>query len=129
MNVLFSLEISCIEEENHKNYWAVYPIGLFRSAEEVDAVIKRLVTDGGKFSEPDCEARISKVEVVGDGVIPECVYRFWGQNIDGAIEGDTIESPCYVDKSIAIEALIKAKEKTPRQQWRLETHFIGKCNW
>lgn len=46
MKVLLSLSISCITPEN---YSAEYTIGLFKSAEEVEAVIKRLMNDGGFF--------------------------------------------------------------------------------
>lgn len=126
MNVLFNLCISCLTPEN---YWTEYPIGLFKSVEEVDAVIKRLISGGGKFSEPDCKVEILEVEVVGECKNTEYVYRFYGQNIDSPFEGEIIESLCYIDKSTAIQELVKAKKSTPRQEWRLETHVIGKCNW
>ena len=47
MNVLFSLDISFIEEEN---YWAEYHIGLFKSTDDIDTVLKRLMNDDGRFS-------------------------------------------------------------------------------
>ena len=125
MRVLFSLCISCITEEN---YWAEYFIGLFQSVEDANAARKRLMSDCGQFSKPDCKSRISEIELIGDAVV-EQVYRFYGQNIDSSFEGDIVESSCYVDKSTAIEELMKAKKQTPRQQWNLETHIIGKCNW
>lgn len=124
--MLFSLCISCITEEN---YWTEYPIGLFKSTEDIDAVIKRLMSEGGKFSGPDCKAKISEVKMVGELLDQEYVYRFYGQNIDSSLEGDMIESPCYIDKSTAIKELMKAKKCTPRQQWNLETHRVGECNW
>ena len=126
MNVLFHLCIGRITEEN---YWAEYSIGLFNSNEEVGNVIKRLMSDGGPFSEPNCEARISEIEVVGEGVNMECVHRFYGQNIDSSLEGDLIESAYYADKSTAIQELMNAKKNTPRQQWHLETCKVGQCNW
>ena len=126
MKILFGLSIICFTGENYR---AEYPIGLFKSACDVDAVIKRLMSDGGRFSETDCESRIIEVEVVGEDVDVECVYRFYGQNIDASHEGDVIESPCYIDKSTAIQELMNAKKHTPRQQWNLETHIVGKCNW
>lgn len=126
MNVLLSLCISCISEENYRTE---YPIGLFKTAEDVEAVIKRLMSEGGKFSEPNCEVQISKVEIVGEGFDIECVYRFYGQNINLSIKEGIIESPCYIDKSTAIQELMKAKKRTPRQQWTLETYIVGKSNW
>ena len=126
MSVLFSLDISCVTEEN---IWAEYHIGLFQSTTEVDIVKNRLMTDGGKFSKPDCKARVSEVKVVGDDVDIEYVYRFWGQNIDSDIDECIIESACYIDKSTAIKDLLEAKEHTPRQQWRMQTCIVGKSNW
>lgn len=126
MRVLFSLCIGCITEEN---YWAEYLIGLFQSVEDADAARKRLMIDCGQFSKSDCKARIYEVELIGDADVIEQVYRFYGQNIDSSLEGNIVESPCYVDKSTAIEELMKAKKQTPRQQWNLEIHIIGKCNW
>ncbi len=126
MDFLLSLYISCITPEN---YLAEYHIGLFTSTEEVDTVIKRLTSDGGKFFKSHCKARIEKIKVVGENQNIECVYRFYGQNIDSSADGDIIESPCFVDKSVAVEELMKAKRETPRQKWNLETHIIGKSNW
>ena len=126
MDVLLSLSISCVTPEN---YWAEYPIGFFASAEEIDVVVKRLMSGSGKFTESHCKVRIEEVEVVGENDITECVYRFYGQNIDSSVEGDIIESPCYLEKSTAIQELMKAKSNTPRQQWHLETHIVGKCNY
>ena len=51
----------------------------------------------------------AEVEVVGESDSVECVYRFYGQNIDSSVEGDIIESPCYLEKSTAIQELMKAK--------------------
>ena len=75
------------------------------------------------------EHEIEEVEVVGESDNVECIYRFYGQDIDSSVEEDIVESPCYVEKSTAIQELMKAKRNTPRQQWRLETHIIGKCNY
>lgn len=126
MKVLYNLCISCLTEEN---YWAEYPIGLFKSTDDVDVIIKKIMSAGGKFSQSNCKPRISEVEVVGESVDIDCVYRFYGQNIDSSLKGEIIESPCYIDKSTAIHELMNAKKYTPRQQWYLETHMIGKCKW
>ncbi|MBR3594030.1 MAG: hypothetical protein IKL44_05065 [Clostridia bacterium] len=126
MDTLLSLFISCVTPENYR---AEYFIGLFTSSEEIDVVVKKLISSNGKFSEPNCNVRIEEVEVVGESDSVECVYRFYGQNIDSSVGGDIIESPCYVEKSTAIQELMKAKMDNPRQQWRLETHVIGKCNY
>lgn len=125
MNCLFNLCFSCITKEN---YWAEYPIGLFKTKEDVNAVINALTKDGGRFSNIDCKTRISKIEVIGENTDYDRVYRFYGQNIDSSDE-DIVESPCYIDKSAAIQELIKAKAITPRQQWNLETHIIGKTTY
>lgn len=101
MNVLFSLCISCITEED---YQTEYPIGIFRNIEDVNSVAKRLMSDSGRFSKPDCEANISEIEIIGESDTVECVYRFYGQNISSS-EGDIIESPCYTDKSTAIQKI------------------------
>ncbi len=126
MNFLFRLSISCITSEN---YWTEYPIGLFATAEEIDVVVKRLMRNNGSFSGSHCEVRIEEVAVVGERDNVECVYRFYGQNIDSSVEGDIIESPCYVEKLTAIQEMMQAKRNTPRQQWYLETHIIGKSNY
>ena len=86
-------------------------------------------SDGGKFSESHCKTKFEKIKVVGECKNVECVYRFYGQNIDSSAADDIIESPCFVDKLVAIEELMKAKKETPRQKWHLETHVIGKSNW
>lgn len=125
MRVLFSLYISCITEEN---YWAEYLIGLFQSAKDAEVEKKRLMGKGSLFSKPNCKARICEIELIGELTVIEQVYRFYGQNLDSSCEGDIVESACYTDKSEAIEALIKAKKHTPRQQWNLETHKVRKCN-
>ena len=126
MAVLLRLSISCVTPEN---YWAEYPVGFFTSLEEIEVVVKRLTSSNRNFSESRCEVRIEEVEVVGESDNIECVYRFYGQNIDSSVEGDIIESACYSEKSTAIKELITAKRNTPRQQWNLETHIIGKCNY
>ena len=126
MNVLFSLSISCITAEN---YWAEYPIGFFATAEEIDVVVKRLMSNNGKFSKDNCKVRIEEIKVIGERDSVECVYRFYGQNIDSSVEGDIIESPCYVEKMTAVQELMQAKRNTPRQQWHFETHIIGKSNY
>ena len=126
MNTLLSLSISCITPEN---YWAEHFVGFFTSAEEIDVVVKKLISSNGNFSDSDCKVKIDEIQVVGESDSVECVYRFYGQNIGSSVEGDIIESPCYVEKSIAIQELMKAKKNTPRQQWHLETHIIGKCNY
>ncbi len=125
MNVLFSLCISRITEENYR---AEYPIGLFRSAEDADKTAKRLMRDGGRLSTPDCRATVTTVEVVGKNTDTDCVYRFYGQNVDASADGDIIESPCYTDKQTAIAELMKAKQSTPRKHWSLETLVVGKSN-
>ena len=126
MDALLSLSISCVTPEN---YWVEYLIGFFTSAEEIDVVVKKIISSSGNFSEPGCKVKIEEVEVVGESDRVECVYRFYGQNVDPLVEGDIIESPCYVEKSTAIQEMMKAKRNTPRQQWRLEAHIIGKCNY
>ncbi len=127
MRALFSLCISCITEEN---YWAEYHIGLFKSIEDVEAIIKRLMSDNGKFSKPDCKARISEVEIVGDCDNIECVYRFYGAAFDSSSEKDIVESPCYVYKSTAIEEFIKAKKEYPlAKQWFMKSHIVGECKY
>lgn len=126
MNYLFSLYISFITPEN---IWTEYPIGIFTSTREIYEIIERLTNDGGKFSDPRCKTRIEKIDVVGESENIECVYRFYGQNTDSSVAGDIIESPCFVDKSVAIDELMKAKRETPRQNWQLETHIVGKSNW
>ena len=113
MDNLFELSISCITEEN---YWIEYSIGIFKSTEDIDTVIKRLMSKDGKFFDSDCEVHISEIEVIGEGVDIESVYRFWGQNRDKSFEGDIVESPCYIDKRTAIQELLKTKKNTPQQQ-------------
>ena len=86
------------------------------------------MSDNGTFSESSCDIRIEEIEVVGESNNIECVYRFYGYSIDSSSEED-IESPCYAEKSVAIQELVKAKKNTPRHKWELQTHIVGKCNW
>lgn len=72
MNLLFSLSISCITSEN---YWAEYPIRLFATAEEIDVVVKRLMSNRENFSKDNCKVRIEEVKVVGERDNVECVLR------------------------------------------------------
>ena len=126
MNVLYDLHISHMVEECGREYWAEPHVGTFMTKEDAIAVMKRVMSEGGPFSEPDCQARIQEVEVIGDIQNIECVYRFYGMNIDSSLDQDIIESPYYVDKPTAIQEYIKAKKVTPRQTWSLDTYKIGK---
>ena len=125
MNVLYDLHISRMVEECGREYWAEPHVGIFMTKEDAIAVMKRVMSEGGPFSEPDCQARIQEVEVIGDIQNIECVYRFYGMNIDSSLDQDIIESPYYVDKPTAIQEYIKAKKNTPRQKWSLDTYKIG----
>ena len=125
MNVLYDLHISHMVEEFGREYWAEPHVGTFMTKEDAIAVMKRVMSEGGPFSEPDCQARIQEVEVIGEIQNIECVYRFYGMNIDSSLEQDIIESPYYVDKPTAIQEYIKAKKNTPRQKWSLDTYKIG----
>ena len=125
MNVLYDLHISHMVEECGREYWAEPHVGTFMTKEDAIAVMKRVMSQGGPFSEPDCQARIQEVEVIGDLKDIEYVYRFYGMNIDSSLEGDIIEGPYYVDKPTAIQEYIKAKKTTPRQKWSLDTYKIG----
>lgn len=119
----------CISSITPNNYEKEYFIGLFKSADEVNEVIKRLSGENGKFSEPNYKAKIQEIEVIGESDNIERVYSFYGQNIDSSLDSDIIESPYYTDKSTAIQELIKAKKNTPRQNWNLETHIVGRSNY
>ena len=125
MNVLYDLHISHMVEECGREYWAEPHVGTFMTKEDAIAVMKRVMSEGGPFSEPDCQARIQEVEVIGDIQNIECVYRFYGMNIDSSLDQDIIESPYYVGKPTAIQEYIKAKKNTPRQKWSLDTYKIG----
>lgn len=129
MSFLFDLYISHIEEEDSREYEAYYHIGTFRTKEDADVAKKTVMSNGGLFSEPNCNSSIQNVEVIGGTGNIDCVYRFWGQNFDPSLEGDRIDSPYYTDKPTAIQEFINAKKNTPRQRWGMDTYKIGKYNW
>ena len=121
MNILYDLFISLIEEECGKEYWTEHLVGTFKTKEEAITVMKEAMSEGRPFSKPECESRIQEVELIGEIIDGNSVYRFFGYNH----KGDMIESPYYTDKDTAIQAFLKEKKSTPGRGWCLNTYKLG----
>ena len=106
MNILYDLYISITEEECGKEYCTEHLIGTFKTKEEAITAMKEAMSEGRPFSIPECEPRIHEVELIGEIMDGNSVYRFFGYNKDG----DIICSSYYAEKATAIQDLIKAKK-------------------
>ena len=91
MNILYDLYISLTEEECGKEYWTEHLVGRFKTKEEAITAMKEAMSEGRPFSKPECESRIQEVELIGEIIDGNSVYRFFGYNQ----EGDMIKSPYY----------------------------------
>ena len=121
MNILYDLYISLTEEECGKEYWTEHLVGTFKTKEEAITAMKEAMSEGKPFSKPDCEPRIQKVELVGEILNINSVYRFFGYNKDG----DIICSSYYAEKDTAIQDFIKAKKNICGYNWSLNTYKLG----
>ena len=121
MNILYDLYISLTEEECGKEYWTERLVGTFKTKEEAITAMKEAMSEGQPFSKPECESRIQEVELIGEIIDGNSVYRFYGYNQEGYM----IEGPYYTDKDTAIQAFIREKKNTPGRGWRLDTYKLG----
>ncbi|MBQ7291966.1 MAG: hypothetical protein IJW76_09665 [Clostridia bacterium] len=121
MNILYDLYISCTEEECGKKYWAEHLIGTFKTKDKATTTMKKVMSEGKPFSKPDCEPRIQEVELVGEILNVDSVYRFFGYNKDG----DIICSSYYAEKATAIQDFIRAKKNNYGRDWSLNTYKLG----
>lgn len=121
MNILYDLYISITEEECGKEYWTEHLIGTFKTKEEAITAMKEAMSEGRPFSILECEPRIHEVELIGEIMDGNSVYRFLGYNQ----EGEMIESPYYAEKDTAIQAFLMKKKNTPGQGWCLNTYKLG----
>ena len=121
MNFLYDLYISRTEEECGKKYRAEYLIGTFQTKDDATTAMKEAMSEGKPFSKPDCEPRIQEVELVGEILNINSVYRFFGYNKDG----DIICSSYYAEKATAIQDFIKAKKNICGHNWSLNTYKLG----
>ena len=121
MNILYDLYISLTEEECGKEYWTEHLLGRFKTKEEAITAMKEAMSEGRPFSKPECESRIQEVELIGEIIDGNSVYRFFGYNQ----EGDMIKFPYYTEKATAIQAFLREKKNTPGRGWCLNTYKLG----
>lgn len=107
-----------------------FHIGLFASQEEAASVSTRYRQEKPGFNQPEITSSITEVHLLDASEIPHCVYRWQGWNVDDDLdECDILESACYADEATAQRSLALAQRDTPRQEWILNRHVIGQCDW
>ncbi|MBQ2996030.1 MAG: hypothetical protein IJE22_02185 [Oscillibacter sp.] len=125
MNKLFCLIFYTCRDGDYREG---FHIGLFKSREEAKAIELRYRKEVAGFKA--CDAEITAVPVIGAYTDEAIVYRYvgWNENEDFD-EVDLIESACYMDLTEAEADYKKAQSATPRQEWVLNRHTIGQCDW
>ena len=127
MRELFCLTFYNRSNENDRGG---FHIGLFRSPEEARAVELRYRKEVAGFKDHICEAEITAVPVRGIYSGEKCVYRYTGWNENKDFDAvDIVESDCYIDPAEAEADYKKAQSVSPRQEWALDHHVIGACDW
>lgn len=107
-----------------------FHIGLFATREEAEAVAARYAAEVPGFRDYDCITRVTPFPVIGGTAHTTQVYRFQGWNWDeDKDEIDILVSSCFTDAAEAEAALEIAKRSTPRQEWVMNCHVIGQCDW
>lgn len=125
MKSLFRICIRYNESENGHEYPVEHLIGFFHSLQEA----KTIANSNEWMSLPAYQAIVTEVSLLDADTDIEYLYSFYGQNIDPSLSDDLIESPYYANKANAIQEMIKAKKRTPRQQWELQTYKVGEPIW
>ena len=110
-----------------------FHIGLFATCEEAESVKEHYRKEIQGFKDYDCKAEITEVPVIGSenmDMEPQRVYRFQGWNVNEDLdEIDIWESDCYVSREQAQADYEKAQIKMSREEWTLNRHVIGQCDW
>lgn len=126
MDRLFDLSFYVNEVDHEEGFH----IGLFVTREAAEAVAARYIEEVPGFKDYDCIPRVIEFPVIGGTAHTTQVYRFEGWNTDDNLdETDTIISSCFADSDEAEKALLLAKERLPREEWVLNRHVIGACDW
>lgn len=126
MDKLFDL----IFYTNDEAYEEGFHIGLFTTQEEAESVAERYTKEIPGFKDYDCISRVFVLPVIGGTDHPKQVYRFLGWNTNENLdEIDILISSCFADRDEAEKTLLLAKERTPREEWVLNCHTIGRCDW
>lgn len=127
MDTLFDLSFyTNIDDDNEDEFH----IGLFLTKEEAQAVAVKYLKEVPGFKDYDCTPRVIAFPVIGGVNETGKVYRFLGWNTDENLnEIDIIISSCFVELNAAENALVQAKKITPREEWALNCHTIGQCDW
>ena len=107
-----------------------FHIGIFKSREEAEEVASRYRKEVPGFKDYDCDAGILGIPVWNDDDVSTEVYIYQGWNWDE--QGDEIDciiSSCFVSQREAEEYFAQAQQQIPRQEWVLNCHEIGQCQW
>ena len=115
---------------NDEDYEEGFHIGLFTTQEEAESVAERYLKEVPGFKDYDCISRVCAFPVIDGTDQTKQVYRILGWNTSENLnEIDILISSCFADRDEAEKALLLAKQRTPREEWVLNCHIIGKCNW
>ncbi len=126
MDMLFDLTFY-INDDDYENG---FHIGLFETREEAETVAARYISEVPGFKDCDCTPSVIAFPVIGGTDHTQQVYRFLGWNTNEDLdEIDILISSCFADQNEAEKELFHAKEKTPREEWALNSHTIGQCDW
>ena len=126
MDKLFDLTIYIHNGEHEDGFH----IGLFSTREQAESVADRYLREVSGFKDYDCMPRVFEFPVIGAVEHTRQVYRFVGWNTNADFdEVDILVSSCFVDRNEAEMALSQAKEVTQREEWVLNCHIIGQCDW
>lgn len=119
--------------QSGNEYWDSFHIGLFAAREEAESVKEHYRKEIQGFKDYDCKAEITEVPVIGSenmDMEPQRVYRFQGWNVNEDLdEIDIWESDCYVSREQAQADYEKTQIKMSREEWTLNRHVIGQCDW
>ena len=127
MDCLYDLSFYTNDE---RVYQQGFFIGLFLTEEEAESVAARYSENIPGFKDYDCIYRVTTFPVVGGLNHLRQVYRFEGWNTDEDLnETDIIISNCFADLDEAEKMLAQAKKSIVREEWVLNSHVIGKCDW
>ena len=115
---------------NDEDYEEGFHIGLFTTQEEAESVAERYSKEVPGFKDNDCISRVFAFPVIGGTDQTKQVYRILGWNTNENLdEIDILISSCFADRNEAEKALLLAKQRTPREEWALNCHIIGQCDW
>lgn len=116
--------------DTEEDFGPGFDIGMFVSHEDAEQVAVRYRKEIPGFKDYDCDYSIMGIPVYGDAEIVDRVYIYQGWNWDeNGDEVDCIISSCFVSKEQAEDAFWQARQYLRRQEWVLNCHIIGQCDW